>query len=119
MSTMTAFGRVPTWGFGDRIRKIRRELGMSQAAFASALDVGEKAVASWESGRTTPDDLVALANKIQGQWDYSAAWLAGVNVPPQHPDGGPGKIAGIVADLVPHAFRRHARHASLTLASAA
>ena len=78
MSTMTTFGRVPTWGFGDRIRKIRRELGLSQHDFAVSLGVGEKAVASWESGRTTPDDLVDLANRVQRQWQFSAAWLAGV-----------------------------------------
>jgi len=91
MSTMTVLGRVPSWGFGDRVRKIRREEGLSQAEFAAQISVGEKAVAAWESGRTSPQDIVAVAKSIQKAWGWSAAWVAGLAVPPP---SDPGAFAG-------------------------
>lgn len=40
----------PEFSFGDRIRKIRREVAQAYSA--------------WESGRTKPDDIVAVAKRI-------------------------------------------------------
>lgn len=76
----------PRWEFGDRTRKIRRELGLSQAAFAELIGFGEKAVASWEAGGR-PGDAVATAEKIEQATGYDAVWVLGVDRP-RDPLGG-------------------------------
>ena len=61
MTTQIAEGVVPQWTFGDRIRKIRRHLGMTQGEFAQSIDRGPKSIAAWELGTNTPPDAVAVA----------------------------------------------------------
>ena len=39
---------------GNRIRKARKEIGISQKQLAKILSVSDKAVSSYEVGRTTP-----------------------------------------------------------------
>jgi len=39
---------------GSRIKKARKEIGLSQKQLASALRLSDKAVSSYEVGRTTP-----------------------------------------------------------------
>lgn len=77
MSTMS----VPTWTFGDRVRKIRREMHLTQEAFAEAIGHGEKAVASWESGRTQPENIVEVAREIEKAFGIPAVWLLGFDAP--------------------------------------
>lgn len=39
---------------GDDIRKLREEMGMSQADLAKKLSISDKTVSSWEVNRTEP-----------------------------------------------------------------
>lgn len=39
---------------GDNIRKLREEMGISQADLAKKLSISDKTVSSWEVGRTEP-----------------------------------------------------------------
>ena len=41
--------------FGDNLKKIRNERGISQKKLAELLFVSQQAVAKWEANRTTPD----------------------------------------------------------------
>ena len=42
-------------GPGDNIKAVRDKLGMSQSAFAAALDVPQPAISNWESGKVSPN----------------------------------------------------------------
>lgn len=76
------------WTFGDRIRKIRRLTGESQAAFAAAINQGEKSVGAWESGTNEPRNAVAIAKRIELRWGIPATWTLGLGDNPNGPDGG-------------------------------
>lgn len=79
----TAIGRPDLqWGFGDRIRKIRRDIAhKSQAQMADALGVSQKVYAAWESGRSRPADIVAAARRIEAVFGVAASWTLGVDTP--------------------------------------
>jgi transcriptional regulator with XRE-family HTH domain len=66
--------RVPVFSLGERIRKAREDLGLSQQAFADALGVDRKTVSNWEGGRNRPryGDLMLIASVA----DVSLQWLA-------------------------------------------
>jgi transcriptional regulator with XRE-family HTH domain len=67
--------KIPTWTLGDRLRKAREELGMSQQQLADALGVDRKSISSWEVGRHQPRyrDVSAIA----GATGVDLEWLAG------------------------------------------
>lgn len=54
---------------GDRIRKARQRLGLSQRALAAKIDVDKSAVAQWEGGGggkgIKTDNLIAVARVLQ------------------------------------------------------
>lgn len=72
---MTSTPLIPDWDFSDRLRKIRREVRMGQAAFADRIGVGQDQLAHWEAGRHRPRDIVAVAQAVEREFGYSAAWL--------------------------------------------
>jgi repressor LexA len=41
--------------FGARLRELREAAGVSQAALAEHLDVGQTAISFWEKGRNSPN----------------------------------------------------------------
>lgn len=43
----------------DQVRGVRRELGLSQAAFAELIGVSPRAVKYWESGQRNPSKMAA------------------------------------------------------------
>lgn len=82
----------PQWEFGDRIRKVRRDIaGLSQNEMADALGVSQKVYAAWESNRSRPSDIVAIAKSIATIWatDVTSSWLLGVDEPPPPRDPHP------------------------------
>lgn len=89
-------GTVPMWTFAERVRKVRRDQGLTQAAFAAQLDVGEKAYAAWESGKNEPASLVDIAVKLEQVTGVPRQWFLGW----MDNDGGPG-TAGTPA-MLPH-----------------
>lgn len=66
----------PTWSFADRVRKVRRELGMTQAQFAELTGFGEKSIAAWETGKNTPN-LVAASVKLEETTEIDRYWWLG------------------------------------------
>lgn len=75
--------RIPVFSLGERIRKAREDLELSQFQFADLLDVDRKTVGNWEAGRNQPryGDLMLIASVT----DISLEWLAGDLYRP-HPD---------------------------------
>jgi transcriptional regulator with XRE-family HTH domain len=68
----------PEWTLGDRLRKVRRSRRLSQVEFARLLDESEKSIANWESDVSRPQDVVALAKKVQSVYGVPSDWLLGV-----------------------------------------
>lgn len=94
MSLDVAHGFVPEWTMGDRIRKARRESGVSQRDLHAALvlagiDVTPQALGNWESGandvseklRSQVAAVVALKTRVNRNWLLTGSTRRG-------PDGG-------------------------------
>ena len=58
--------------FKDRLKKCRKDLGLSQSALAEKLFVSQQAIAKWESDKATPNPemLTKLANELNVSVDY-------------------------------------------------
>ena len=69
--------RVPQWSFADRARKVRRDLKLGQAQMADLLGVGLKAYSAWESGKNSPEDIVATAVKFERASGVPRSWFLG------------------------------------------
>lgn len=57
----------------ERIREVRRALDMTQSEFAAAIGKTRDAVATYESGRVTPDDTVL--ELLELKYHYRADWI--------------------------------------------
>lgn len=70
--------RVPVFSLGDRIRKVRDDLGLSQQQFADQLGVDRKTVSNWESEKNRPRrrDLMMISSVA----DVNLAWLTGGDI---------------------------------------
>ncbi len=106
--TITAIGTIPTWTFGDRLRKARRVTGLGQREFADLLDVPAPRYAQWEADNTLPRNLVNMCERIQAETGVSAAWLAGFDVSPVPP--GPGsELPHLDSNQEPCGYRKNHR----------
>lgn len=77
----------PAWTLGDRIRKARVMSGMKQAEFAEKIGAKEGSLAAWETDRSQPRNIVALAKRIEALTRVPATWLLGLDDgPPPNPD---------------------------------
>jgi DNA-binding XRE family transcriptional regulator len=84
---------VPEWTFGDKVRKVRRELKLTQADFAGRLGVKENTYNAWETGRNTPNlkDAQQVAKRLRLMCGIPEWWILGLepqNPRPGSPDGG-------------------------------
>ena len=99
MTTAVNGYRVPEWDFSDRLRKIRREVAhLTQEQMAAELGTTQRAYAAWESGRTKPDDIVAVAKRIGLRWRIPPAWTLGLDdniTPPPNDPGGQDQPTGL------------------------
>jgi transcriptional regulator with XRE-family HTH domain len=69
MSTQQAhaYGTVPSWTFGDKVRKARDTTGLGQKEFAAKIGVTASSLAAYETGRAAPRfrDAPVIAASIQ------------------------------------------------------
>jgi len=88
MSRNVSTGRVPVFTLGERIRKAREDMALSQTEFADVLGHDRKTVGNWENGRNTPGygELMLIASAA----DVSLEWLAGDLFRPTFGGGGGG-----------------------------
>lgn len=58
--------------FSKRLRKVRKEMGVSQVRLGKMLDYGSTAIANYESGRNEPslNDLCRIADYLEVSVDY-------------------------------------------------
>jgi transcriptional regulator with XRE-family HTH domain len=94
MTSESISHHFPRWTFADRLRKVRREAGLSQAEFAAQIGVKDKAYGAWEIGANNPSDIVAVAQRIELAFGVPAAWMLGLVAdegapppPPERPRG--------------------------------
>ena len=80
---------IPQWTIGDRLRKIRTTHGYTQGDFATLIGATKSAIAQWETDRTRPRDLRAVAIRIELAIGVPAWWTLGLNEENRHPDGSP------------------------------
>ena len=57
----------------ERIKKIRKEVGLTQQEFAEAIKVNRNTVATYEMGRSIPSD--AAISLICREFDVNEEWL--------------------------------------------
>jgi transcriptional regulator with XRE-family HTH domain len=71
-------GRViPVWTIADKIRKVRRMAGQTQAEFAEAMRVGKAQLQGWESEHSRPSyqSLMLLAMMCEAQLGVPVDWI--------------------------------------------
>lgn len=91
MTTAVSTSANPEFDFSDRLRKVRRTVAkMTQTEMAAELNVTRARYEAWESGRNTPEDIVAVAKRIEFRWrgQVTAAWMLGVDDTPPSPPAG-------------------------------
>lgn len=111
VSTMPRARRIPAWGWGDRVRKVRREMQLSQAAFADLIGVGDKALAAWESGMNDgPDDRDVVAVRLEEETGVDRRWWLGWQDSPSTPTTPGQKVSSgwsqHAASVIPFQVRR-------------
>lgn len=73
--------RIPTWTFGDRLAKARREAGLEQNQIAAVFGVNRSTISHWETDRRLPKKggQLQLAHRWAELTGCSLAWLLGVS----------------------------------------
>jgi transcriptional regulator with XRE-family HTH domain len=71
-------GYAPEWTLGDRLRKARKQTGMTQKAFAELIGEEPSRYSQWEADNNRPRHLVDVAQNIEDRTGVSAAWLLGL-----------------------------------------
>jgi len=74
---------------GDRIRKIRRNLGLTQKAFADPLGIAQGYLSSIECGRQVPSDTLLIA--LRHLYRIDEGWLSSGE---GEPDAGDSAMSG-------------------------
>lgn len=93
MTTQPMGRYFPEWTIADRLRRVRRETGLTQDAFADRLQIKVQRYAAWESGRNQPPatDFVTVAKRIELAFGIAAEWTLGLDVKntpgPDGPEG--------------------------------
>lgn len=87
---------VPQWGFGDRLRKVRTDIGYTQEEMAELLELKAATLSSYESGRANPraTALPALAARLELLTKVPRTWFMGWDDEAPHPhntDEGPSE----------------------------
>lgn len=96
----------PDWSFGDRVRKCRTTVGMTQEEFSAAIDVRQGSLAAWETDRAMPRSrqLIDICKRIEAVTNIPYAWLLGSEEPHQPPpanSAAPRREAPLVRHLRP------------------
>lgn len=80
----------------DRIKKIRKDAGLTQEQFAKRLGVKRNTVATYEMGRSTPID--AAITSICREFGVNEDWLRNGTEPMYLPNG--DKLEGYLAKKI-------------------
>jgi transcriptional regulator with XRE-family HTH domain len=99
MSTKTVERHFPEWTIADRLRRIRRETGLTQEAFAERLQLKGQRYSAWESGRNHPPAtvFVSLAERIEETFGVAVEWTLGLEMRNTPRPDGPGGVTDLRA----------------------
>ena len=81
---------VPEWTDGDKLRKVRRHLGMNQEEFATCIQVNPSTYMAWEADRNRIKDLKTIARRVKVLTGTPLWWWFDT----ERPDFGPGPDDG-------------------------
>ena len=89
----------PRWSWGDRLRKVRRDVaGMQQADMAALVGVPTQTYGTWEANRAIPQRMVMelVSSKIAERFPetVSAAWMMGYGADGPLPTPPNGEVSG-------------------------
>jgi len=69
---------IPTWTFGDRIRKAREHAGLTQAELADELgNIHRKTLARWETDQVEPRHVFDLVDDLERITGVDRWWMLG------------------------------------------
>jgi len=94
MSTQPEDEFVPEWTDGDKLRKVRRHLGLTQEEFAEKIGVKASTYMAWESDRNRIRDLRIIARRIKLMAGTPLWWWFDTERPDSGPDDGGGSRLG-------------------------
>lgn len=76
-STTEDYDGIPSWTFGERLRKARTEVHMSEDVLAMDLGVSVKTLQRWEQDATTPRKFLEVVARVCEVTKVQRAWLLG------------------------------------------
>ena len=79
--------QIPEWSFAERVRKVRRDMHLTQEQFADLIGVGLKAYSAWESGKNHPANIIELATTLERITGVDRRWFIGWISDDHSPDG--------------------------------
>ncbi|WP_293002667.1 helix-turn-helix transcriptional regulator [Mycobacterium sp.] len=89
---------VPEWTDGDKLRKVRRHLRLSQEEFAERLQVNASTYMAWEADRNRVKDMRVIARRVKAMSGTPLWWWFDTERPSDPDGGGPdpglGKTVG-------------------------
>jgi transcriptional regulator with XRE-family HTH domain len=88
--SMSDPGVIPSWSLGDRLRKAREHVGLTQVELAAGIGISRASVVNYETGRFEPGRPVLLSWALRCGVDYE--WLAGRPHPGLSTSGDPTGI---------------------------
>lgn len=88
--TMPRPRKVPEWTFGERLRKVRREVRLTQEAFSRRVGLNDRTLAAYETDFRAPGhrELMRIARTIEREFDYSSEWIVMGDGPTRPPTDG-------------------------------
>lgn len=84
----------------ERIRELRKSLGLNQTEFGARIGVKQGSVAGYESGIRTPLDTVVTS--ICREFNVNRLWLETGEGPMLRPEPAADTLAGAIADIIGH-----------------
>lgn len=70
---------IPTWTYGDRLRKARETAHLDAMAMAEKLAVKPASISQWERGRVKPRDMIDISRRWAEITGVSIEWLLGLD----------------------------------------
>lgn len=74
-TTTPAAPTVPVFGWGDRLRRVRRDMDMDQAQFGRAIGLSKGAIGQHEMRDDLPQSAGLIAHAVSGVFGIDYHWL--------------------------------------------
>lgn len=95
--TVSSLPTIPTWTFGERVKKARKHAGLERKDLAKHLGLHPNTIANWERDETMPSET--MARVVARRCGVNGDWLWG-QPPPYGEEAAPGGTVSSRVDLV-------------------